>query len=98
MSYNEDVEVGRCISRILGVQCTWSYQVREIPHWIEYYQAFSMGVSFYRLQKSSIRIIVKEKYFYLQRCTIIRIFSMQSPFILLNNLIRWRVFINSTWK
>lgn len=28
VSYNEDVEVGRCISRKLRVQCTWSYQVR----------------------------------------------------------------------
>lgn len=29
VSYNEDVEVGRCVSRTLGVQCTWSYQVRD---------------------------------------------------------------------
>ena len=29
VSYNEDVEVGRCISRRLGVQCSWSYQVRN---------------------------------------------------------------------
>lgn len=28
VSYNEDVEVGRCISRQLGVQCTWAYDVR----------------------------------------------------------------------
>jgi len=27
VSYNEDVEVGRCISRRLNTQCTWSYQV-----------------------------------------------------------------------
>lgn len=27
VSYNEDVEVGRCVSRRVGVQCTWSYQV-----------------------------------------------------------------------
>ncbi len=27
VSYNEDLEVGRCISRRLGVQCTWNYQV-----------------------------------------------------------------------
>jgi len=27
VSYNEDVEVGRCISRKLQVQCTWAYQV-----------------------------------------------------------------------
>ena len=40
MSYNEDVEVGRCISRILGVQCTWSYQVREIPHWMNIIKLF----------------------------------------------------------
>ena len=29
VSYNEDVEVGRCVSRRAGVQCTWSYQVRS---------------------------------------------------------------------
>lgn len=28
VSYNEDLEVGRCISRRLNVQCTWSYEVR----------------------------------------------------------------------
>lgn len=28
VSYNEDVEVGRCISRHLGIQCTWAYDVR----------------------------------------------------------------------
>lgn len=28
ISYNEDVEVGRCISRRLGIQCTWAYDVR----------------------------------------------------------------------
>ena len=28
VSYNEDVEVGRCISRQLGIQCTWAYDVR----------------------------------------------------------------------
>jgi len=28
VSYNEDLEVGRCISRKLNVQCTWSYEVR----------------------------------------------------------------------
>ena len=27
VSYNEDVEVGRCISRKLNTQCTWAYQV-----------------------------------------------------------------------
>lgn len=27
VSYNEDLEVGRCISRRLDVQCTWSYEV-----------------------------------------------------------------------
>ena len=27
VSYNEDVEVGRCISRRVGIQCSWSYQV-----------------------------------------------------------------------
>ena len=29
VSYNEDVEVGRCISHKLNVQCTWSYQVQN---------------------------------------------------------------------
>lgn len=27
VSWNEDLEVGRCISRKLNVQCTWSYEV-----------------------------------------------------------------------
>lgn len=27
VSWNEDLEVGRCISRRLGVQCTWNYEV-----------------------------------------------------------------------
>lgn len=27
MSYHEDVEVGRCLSRKAGLQCTWNYQV-----------------------------------------------------------------------
>lgn len=27
VSYNEDLEVGRCISRRLGIQCTWAYEV-----------------------------------------------------------------------
>ena len=27
VSYNEDLEVGRCVSRRLQVQCTWSYEV-----------------------------------------------------------------------
>ena len=30
VSYNEDLEVGRCISRRLGIQCTWAYEVG--PH------------------------------------------------------------------
>ena len=28
VSYNEDVKVGRCISRQLNIQCTWAYDVR----------------------------------------------------------------------
>ncbi len=28
VSYNEDLEVGRCVSRKLGIQCTWAYEVR----------------------------------------------------------------------
>ena len=27
VSYNEDLEVGRCVSRRLGIQCTWAYEV-----------------------------------------------------------------------
>lgn len=27
VSYNEDLEVGRCISRKLDIQCTWAYEV-----------------------------------------------------------------------
>lgn len=29
VSWNEDLEVGRCIMRRLGVQCTWNYEVRS---------------------------------------------------------------------
>ena len=29
VSYNEDLEVGRCVSRKLGIQCTWAYEVRK---------------------------------------------------------------------
>ena len=32
VSYNEDLEVGRCISRRLNVQCTWSYEVRTATY------------------------------------------------------------------
>lgn len=28
VSYNEDVEVGRCLSKMLHLQCTWSWEVR----------------------------------------------------------------------
>ena len=31
LSWNEDLEVGRCISRRLGVQCTWNYEVIPAP-------------------------------------------------------------------
>ena len=27
VSYNEDVEVGRCVSKMLKLQCTWSWEV-----------------------------------------------------------------------
>ena len=27
VSWNEDLELGRCISRRIGVQCTWAYEV-----------------------------------------------------------------------
>lgn len=29
VSWNEDLEVGRCIMRRLGVQCTWNYEVSQ---------------------------------------------------------------------
>ncbi len=29
VSYNEDVEVGRCVSKMLNIQCTWSWEVRK---------------------------------------------------------------------
>ena len=29
VSWNEDLEVGRCISRKLNVQCTWAYEVKK---------------------------------------------------------------------
>ena len=29
VSYNEDVEVGRCVSRMLELQCTWAWEVSE---------------------------------------------------------------------
>ena len=32
VSWNEDLEVGRCISRRLGVQCTWNYEVNHKCH------------------------------------------------------------------
>ena len=32
VSWNEDLEVGRCIMRRLGVQCTWNYEVRLYAH------------------------------------------------------------------
>ena len=37
ISWNEDLEVGRCISRRLGVQCTWNYEVtKDCPReWAE---------------------------------------------------------------
>ena len=32
VSWNEDLEVGRCISRRLGIQCTWNYEViAQVP-------------------------------------------------------------------
>jgi len=30
VSYNEDVEVGRCVSRMVDLQCTWAWQVRLV--------------------------------------------------------------------
>ena len=30
VSYNEDVEVGRCVHRVLNVQCTWAWEVSQL--------------------------------------------------------------------
>lgn len=27
VSYNEDVEVGRCVSKMVNLQCTWAWEV-----------------------------------------------------------------------
>ena len=29
VSWNEDVEIGRCVSKMLNLQCTWAWEVRE---------------------------------------------------------------------
>ena len=28
VSWNEDVEIGRCVSKMLRLQCTWAWEVR----------------------------------------------------------------------
>eukprot|EP00117_Sycon_ciliatum_P017073 scpid40344/ scgid16230/ Chondroitin sulfate synthase 1; Chondroitin glucuronyltransferase 1; Chondroitin synthase 1; Glucuronosyl-N-acetylgalactosaminyl-proteoglycan 4-beta-N-acetylgalactosaminyltransferase 1; N-acetylgalactosaminyl-proteoglycan 3-beta-glucuronosyltransferase 1; N-acetylgalactosaminyltransferase 1 len=33
MSYHEDVEVGRCVSRKAGLQCTWNYELGKILYY-----------------------------------------------------------------
>ena len=33
VSWNEDVEVGRCVSRKLDIQCSWSYEVYDMSSW-----------------------------------------------------------------
>ena len=33
MSYHEDVEVGRCVSRKAGLQCTWSYEMGKLLYY-----------------------------------------------------------------
>ena len=30
VSYNEDVEVGRCVSKMLQLQCTWAWEVSAV--------------------------------------------------------------------
>lgn len=37
VSNHEDVEVGKCISRQLGIQCTWAYDVRDSLKTIEWH-------------------------------------------------------------
>ena len=34
VSYNEDVEVGRCVSKKVGIQCTWSWEVSVHDGWL----------------------------------------------------------------
>ena len=29
VSWNEDVEIGRCVSKMLQLQCTWAWEVRR---------------------------------------------------------------------
>lgn len=41
VSYNEDVELGRCVSRKLNIQCTWSYQATKL-----FYMDYSKGEVF----------------------------------------------------
>ncbi|CAI8036136.1 Chondroitin sulfate synthase 1 [Geodia barretti] len=41
VSWNEDLEVGRCIMRRLAIQCTWSYELKD-----KFYQDYSMGEIF----------------------------------------------------
>ena len=35
VSYNEDVEVGRCVSKKLDLQCTWSWEATTL-FWTDY--------------------------------------------------------------
>ena len=41
VSYNEDVEIGRCISRQLNIQCTWAYDVRNVPSYVKLYNLYA---------------------------------------------------------
>ena len=35
VSWNEDVEIGRCVSKMLQLQCTWAWQVRPDSSTVE---------------------------------------------------------------
>jgi hypothetical protein len=41
VSWNEDLEVGRCISRKLDIQCTWSFEARNV-----FFMDYSKGEMF----------------------------------------------------
>ena len=42
VSYNEDVEIGRCISRQLNIQCTWAYDVRIVLSYVNPYNWYTV--------------------------------------------------------
>jgi len=44
VSYNEDVEIGRCISRQLNIQCTWAYDVRIVLSYVNPYKLYTVDL------------------------------------------------------